>query len=647
MKLNKKNGLKWSVLVTGSVILPAMTPPAFAQQKPATLDPVVVSAPPVIEANRVDNFGSLRTDVTDTQVRDLNAIDLSSALRRTPGVSISRFNPVGSFGGNEGGGVFIRGQGASRPGSEIKTYIDGVPFYMGVWNHPLLDLLPVNGMERISVYKSPQPQSFGNTFGAIDLTPKRARSEGIKGDFTLQGGSYNTFIEQADLVGRRGDLDISLAQSYARSNGHRDDADGRLANVMGRLGYRISSEWSVGLTFLHVDNKVRDPGQQGLPATKTGRYDTSGSLAAATLQHDHGWAKGSLKLYTNSGHGDWLGQPALDGDTLSDFKMSGLRWREQIMPWKGGEIVVGMDVDGVKGNVAFNRIAPAPTQYFSGQTLRITSPYVGLNQTVDLGQGWAVVPSIGTRWYDHNELKSSSAPHAGIVLKKSDVFALRANASRGINYPGLDAAVLSFLIPPLGQSWKQLDPERVDHQEIGISLTPGSSTTIDLSLFEDRVKNRYIFAFPPTVPAPGFVNLGNYKVRGAEASLQQQVTRNFDLFAGLTLMDPSLDSLPYAPKTAVVLGATWHSGPWRVSADAQYQSGMYVLNQARADGVLNTSKVSSFTVANIRASYKLPSLGPRGEVFVAIENLFDEKYAFRPGYPMPGVSGRVGVNMSF
>ena len=71
--------------------------------------------------------------------------------------------------------MFIRGQGASRPGSEIKTYIDGVPFYMGVWNHPLLDLLPVNGMERISVYKSPQPQSFGNTFGAIDLTPKRAQ----------------------------------------------------------------------------------------------------------------------------------------------------------------------------------------------------------------------------------------------------------------------------------------------------------------------------------------------------------------------------------------------------------------------------------------------------------------------------------------
>ena len=327
--------------------------------------------------------------------------------------------------------------------------------------------------------------------------------------------------------------------------------------------------------------------------------------------------------------------------------MSGLRWREALTPWKGGEIAIGLDVDQIKGNVAFNRIAPAPVQYFSGPTLRLTSPYLGLSQTLDLGQGWSLVPSGGVRWYQHNELKHSNAPHAGIVLKKADAFALRANAARGINYPGLDAAVLSFLIPALGQSWRQLDTERMDHQEIGVSLMPAASTTIDLALFEDRVKSRYIFAFPPAVAAPGFVNLGNYKVRGAEASVQTQFGRSLDVFAGLTLMDPSLDTLPYTPKTAAVVGATWQAGPWRVSADAQYQRDMYVLNQARAGGALNTSKVDSFTVVNLRASYKLPSLGPRGEVFVALENLFDEKYAYRTGYPMPGLSGRVGVNMSF
>lgn len=196
----------------------------------------------VIDQNNVDSFGSLTTVVGQEQIRDLNALDLSSALRRTPGVVVSRFNPVGSFGGAEGGAVYIRGMGASRPGSEIKTYIDGVPFYMGVWGHPLLDLLPINAMQSITVYKGPQPQKFGNTFAAIDLTPKVAeQGDNHHGELQLTGGSFRTATEQASLIGREGNFDYLLAQGAAHSDGDRSDGDGRLNNGMARLGYRLVS----------------------------------------------------------------------------------------------------------------------------------------------------------------------------------------------------------------------------------------------------------------------------------------------------------------------------------------------------------------------------------------------------------------------
>ena len=117
-----------------------------------TLPAVTITASPIIDGNFTDPFGSYSTSVSASQIQDLNAVDLASALRRTPGLTISRFNPVGAFGGEEGGAVYIRGMGSSRPGSEIKTYIDGVPFYMGVWNHPLLDLLPTHGMQGIDVF---------------------------------------------------------------------------------------------------------------------------------------------------------------------------------------------------------------------------------------------------------------------------------------------------------------------------------------------------------------------------------------------------------------------------------------------------------------------------------------------------------------
>jgi iron complex outermembrane receptor protein len=50
---------------------------------------------------------------------------------------------------------------------------------------------------------------------------------------------------------------------------------------------------------------------------------------------------------------------------------------------------------------------------------------------------------------------------------------------------------------------------------------------------------------------------------------------------------------------------------------------------------------------NARVSYQLPQLGKRGEIFVAMENLLDTRYAYRPGYPMPGRWGQIGFSASF
>ena len=140
--------------ITLAVLL-SLTSVAYAVEK-IDAPEVAVNANPLIESIDVDEYSSTSAIVSEKQINDLNAVDIAAALRRTPGVQISRYNPVGAYGGDQGGAVFIRGMGVSRPGSEIKTYIDDIPFYMGVWNHPLLDLLPVNGMQSITVYKSHQ-----------------------------------------------------------------------------------------------------------------------------------------------------------------------------------------------------------------------------------------------------------------------------------------------------------------------------------------------------------------------------------------------------------------------------------------------------------------------------------------------------------
>jgi iron complex outermembrane receptor protein len=612
----------------------AMAFPVAAAAQSATLPTVQVTASPVIEGNAADAFGAFSTTVTDQQVQDLHAVDLASALRRTPGVTISRFNPVGAFGGEEGGAVYIRGMGSSRPGSEIKTYVDGIPFYMAVWNHPLLDLLPVNGMARIDVLKGPQPQHFGNTFGAINLVPRQAGSaDGVSGELRLSAGSFGTVVEQADLTGRSGDWDYALAQGHARSDGHRADADGTLSNVMGRVGYRLNAQWSASLLVLHADNTARDPGHAVTLAGKGDAYNTRGTLAALGLAHDHGAVKGSVRLYANEGEAEQV--PGL----TSSFRMSGLRWREAMKPWAGGTMVAGLDVDRLSGSVS-------PVGFVSPR-LTLTSPYAAFSHTLRLNGGWSLTPSAGVRWYRHTELGSASAPHAGLVLSSPEQLSIRANVSRGRHYPGLDTAVLSHLIAPLGSSWKTLQAESMNHREIGLTWLPRAGTTVDLSLFSDRVTGRYVFAFPPAVPAPTFLNLGAYTVRGSEVSLQHQIGAAWSLFVSYTHLASSKADLPYAPSDSLSLGVNWQAGPWRVGVDTQRQSSMAVLGQARADGSANTTRVDGFAVTNLRAAYRVPALGPRGEVFLVVENLFDRAYAFRAGYPMPGRSAQLGLRASF
>jgi len=341
-----------------------------------------------------------------------------------------------------------------------------------------------------------------------------------------------------------------------------------------------------------------------------------------------------------------LEQQGTDGDTISNFTLQGLRWEENLRPWQNAEVALGLDVDESKGDVTYKRIAPATPGDYSAPTLRVVSPHIAVSHAFALNDSWTLTPSTGVRTYAHNVFESATAPHAGVLLSSSAI-EFRANLSRGINYPGLEASVLSNLIPALGQTWQDLKPEKLDHQELGVKFNPIESATLDLAVFKDKYQDRYLFAFPPAVSRPTFTNLGDYQIKGAEATWQQHWTHSWSSFVGFTWLDPSLKTLPYAPSQSLSLGTTYETGPWRFSADAQYQKDMYVLAEDRTAGSANSSTVDSFTVVNLRVGHALPALGKVGEVFVAVENLFDRDYAYRTGYPMPGTSAQLGVKMGF
>ena len=628
----------------------------FAQDQ--SLKEVVITASPVIESNQIDGFSSYSTSVSSEQIKDLGALDLAASLRMTPGVQISRYNEVGSYNGNAGGAVHIRGMGASRPGSEIKTYLDGVPLYMGVWNHPLMDLLPINGIQSIDVYKSAQPQVNGNNFGSINLTSKRAHAEGVVGEANFSVGSFSTRTANANLIGKKDDVDYSIALGYISSAGDRSNSDGNLKNAMARIGMNINSSWSIAASFLTINNEVGDPGDSTSTATNNGisRNASSVQMFTASISHQHENWKGEFKVFKSEGKNN-LANDRTWYDFNTNFKITGFKWKEELAPWQNAKITAGIDQDDISGYIYGAYVGDAPgvlvTTYPNNTvdvpSFKIVSTYIGIDQKFPLSDQWFLQPSTGVRFYDSNQYDAKASPHAGLQIVSSDI-TLFANYVQAYLYPGAETFSLTRAIPQYfavdgSNGWNTINPTQDNHIEIGLSWSVTNKSKFDVNFFSDEIKDKYVYTTGTSTGAWSN-SISDYRISGMELTTQNEISSQWKVFAGLTYLDTSLSTVPYIPKTSITLGVNGQVDHYKISFDAQSQSSMYSTSQDR-DSTYSPTYVDGFTVANIRFARSLEGFGKSSEMYLMVNNLFDKSYAYTTGYTMPGRNGRIGFITRF
>jgi iron complex outermembrane receptor protein len=606
---------------------------------------------PLASLPEADHFAAAATTISADQLLQMNALDFASALRRTPGVTITRFNQVGAFGGSEGGAVFLRGLGASRPGGEIKTLVDGVPKLNGIFNHPLLDLMSVDLAAQIDVHARATPLDFGNTFAAVNITTPRVETPGRIARASVAAGSFGTVVERLDFGARDGAFDCYLSQSLRQSDGQRPDSDGHMENYLLRLGWALSPQWDVSYVLNHTHNRATDPGvegaQPGPPSTRGEIYETADWLHIATLTHHSGVATGTLRAYLNDGEGNWIRrQFSGNADSLNDWRLHGVRWRETVQPWAGGEIVAGIDLDYDRGTTRSVPPAPRAESVFGPITMRIISPYFGVSHALMLGDDTKITPSAGARYYEHNVFDSQWAPQVGVTVStgKTRWFG---GFSRAVSYPGLEVAVFSqMFIPALGQSWQALRPELVDQFEIGVRHTINAKAVVAATVFRNQVHDRYVIVFPPP-PPPRYLNLGSYRTEGVEIAADIAPHKDLAVLAGVSLLQTTPDGLPYAPKCTFTGGLNWRIAPgWLQSADGVYVSSMHEASEARVAGATNPTVVGAHFLLNARLARRF-SWGARhasrGEFYIAGENLTDRDFAYQPGYPIPGINLVMGL----
>lgn len=287
--------------------------------------------------------------------------------------------------------------------------------------------------------------------------------------------------------------------------------------------------------------------------------------------------------------------------------------------------------------------------------------------TIKTGQRWQA--DLGLRWdrvavdYDNVNTDGSSADYtrtdrafsgrAGLVYKPAEAGSIYAAYSTSFN-PSFDGSFGLSLTDRSG-SIADLPPERTHNIEVGTKwdLRPGLAFTTAI-FHTEKVNAKTVDDEGATVLA------GNQRVQGVEFGLSGALTRRWDVFTGLSLMDSKvIDSgnpsevgqqLAYVPKTAFNLWSDYRLPIFSltVGGGAQFTDG-YFFNNTNASSSENAAAIQALTRYWLFSAMVNWDVTPHIALQVNGTNLSNARYVDRgyTGHFIPGPGRGVMIGPSF
>lgn len=607
---------------------------------------IVVTASPIVQEERNTPDGAEIVSVGSDQLARLSAQDLPTALRHVPGVSVSRYSPIGAFGGAQGGSVYIRGTGESRPGGTLTILRDDVPAVGSFFNHPLMDLTPIDFSESLTVIKTPRPRSLPNAFSAVEMKTWRQREEGYGGEADVAFGRFETFLSSLKAGVKEGAFDFAAGAAHRQSEGARKHGAARLDGAFARAGLELGEGDYLSFIYHFADSSVEDPGKKNAPTPKYERFATTMNSYALRLESNHESFEGYSTVYVTDGKIRWRKDHFSDINPASPWGWSKTDW--ETYGYRGlydvhfGDFTLspGLDVMAEEGrtrsiNGMTGALAPMPGS--ARQREVITAPYLGARYDFRLTDALTLTPSLGAKYYLNDKFKDEWSPSAALDLGTED-YGLFASYQRGVHYPGL-----IFLANREKWGTDDCDAETMDNFNVGVRGSFEEAAEGRLSVFHNRIRHRL------DQDRYGlYHNAGELDVTGLEASLRYRYDEDLSFYSGLSVSRAEQRRAARLPRWTMTLGASYRVFEYlTVDCDTEYVAKMYAYS-TRASEVDDLAEVAGFWTANLRLALDTRFCLPLdGEWYVALENLFNRKYEYFPDYEMPGIMVYCGMKLRF
>lgn len=628
-----------------SVIVPLGCGIAVAQSGPApTPLPTIMVTSPTTVPTPVDQVASSITVITAADIARDQRRTVPDALATVPGLNIVQ---SGGPGGQTS--VFMRGTNSNH----TKVLIDGIDVSDPSNPNRSFDFgqLLTADIERIEVLRGPQSGLYGADAlgGVISITTKKGEGP-PKMTGLIEGGSFDTFNQQASLSGSEGRFSYSFNAAHFHSNStpvtplyllppgqkrNNDIYDNW--TLSSRLGAELSENVAVNWVGRYTDAKLNFTGDAYDPNPP---YSSAPAAQQSTQQVRQFFTRGEAVVTLFDGrfrnyfginytdHWNWnQAQNGVPTVNLGDRVKYDWRGVAAILP--GHTLVVGAEQET-------ERLRTAKLSAENGNK----GGYVELQS--EFAKRVFVVANVrvddNDRWGTHTTYRVAPAVLLPVTETK-----LKASVGTGFKAPTLSQQFADF--PPTFFANPNLKPEESLGYDVGF----------EQPLFNDRIRfgatwfhNDITNLITSVRLSPGVStsdNVNKATTEGVEAFLTVAVTDRFrvrgdytytkaiDEKTGLELLrrprhKGSVTAI-WTPIDQLMLSATvLHVGDW-IDGNRDFSVPRLV--------------APGYTTVNLAANY---DLNENARLFARIDNLFDQRYEDPTGFLRPSLGVFGGIRLA-
>lgn len=591
-----------------------------------SLDEVVVTGSKIGISRKIVPLSV--SQISRQEIENSGQMNILPALNSyVPGIFVTERNILG-FGVSTGGAgsISIRGI-SSSPNTDVLMLIDGHPQYQGIFGHPLADAYVASDVEKVEVIRGPGSILYGSNAmaGVINIITRKNDKEGLSGNVGASYGSYNTQKYYGTIGYKKNKLSAFASINHDQTDGVRDSTNFNINNGYVKVGYELNKHFDVMADFSIAKFNANDNGAVNAPAFLN--IDITRGKTALSLENKFEKSEGAVKMYHNFGTHD------LSNGFHSTDRNSGIMLYQTLKLSTGTNITFGTDLKQYGGT------ANQGFKHDSLITVNELAVYAYAQQTLFE----KLTLSAGLRLENNSKFGNELIPMGGITYNLSEKTTFKASISKGFRsptvmelylfFPGKDALGYPILNP-------NLEPERVISYDISW-LHSFYNNKLNIELTPYLVTGSNFIQVNGVYPNLQRQNSGNFINKGVEFVAKYAVSKNLFLHANYSYLSLSKTVIA-APRQQLNVGANYHYSIWALHISAQYIEKLYTF--ISPNPTISPVLTPNYLLLNARLSAQpMKSL----ELFVAWNNVLNQKYQINYGYPMPGINVSGGVNYKF